>query len=247
MALTTNKRNFVAALLADANYCQTRAYEIVFAQRGNAASSAAAAMVREPEVAALIAEGKAARLKRMELTADDVLRDIALGLATSDSGLSELVLDSCRYCHGAGHRYHMTPREYESSLNDYLADDRARKGGPIDPMGLRFDMRGGVGFDPRKAPAEDCPECFGRGVERILPKDTRYLSEAGKRNYVGVKPTKNGPEMQMRSRDKALEIAAKHTGVAKENLVIKTIRDLSEDELAAKTKALEAKLGKAVP
>jgi hypothetical protein len=37
---------------------------------------------------------------------------------------------------------------------------------------------GGPGWDPRRAPHPDCPECFGEGVERVHVNDTRQLSRA---------------------------------------------------------------------
>lgn len=243
MALSINKQRFVAVLLTQKTFNATKAYEEVFTARGQSASTAACMLMNDPEVAAAVAEGQAARLKRLELTADDVLRDVALGVTSSGGELAEHVLDSCRYCHGYKHLYQSTPAEYARNLADYLANDAARKGkGPRDPMGLLFDARGGVGYDPRKPPVDDCPECFGRGIGRIIPKDTRYLSEHGRRQYAGVKMTKQGPELQMRSRDKALEIAAKHTGVAKDHIKLETVRDLTDEQLAAKTAALEAKL-----
>ncbi len=244
MALSVNKQRFVAALLAQRTYNQTAAYEAVYAARGSSASTAAAMLMNEPEVKAAVEEGLAARLKKMELTAEEVLRDVALGVTGDGSELSDHVVDCCRHCYGHQHGYQMTPNEYRTALKAYLAHDADRKGGPFDPLGLEFDMRGGVGFDPRKPPVDVCPECFGRGVTTVLFKDTRYLSEAGRRQYGGVKMTKNGPEIQVRSRDKALEIAAKHTGVARENIKLETVRDLTDAQLAEKTAALEAKLGK---
>lgn len=242
MALSINKQRFVAALLAQRTYNQTAAYEAVFAARGSSASTAASMLMNEPEVKAAVEAGLTARLKKLELTAEDVLRDVALGVTSDGSELSDHVLDCCRHCYGHLHRYQFTPAEYERALKAYLAHDAERKGGPKDPLGLQFDMRGGVGFDPRKTPVDDCPECFGRGVPSILFKDTRYLSEAGRRQYSGVKMTKHGPEVLVRSRDKALEIAAKHTGVAKENIKLETVRDLTDEQLAAKTAELEARL-----
>lgn len=242
MALSINKQRFVAALLAQRTYNQTAAYETVFEARGASASASASELMRDPEVRAAVEAGQAARLKKLELTAEDVLRDVALGVTSDGSELSDHVLDCCRHCHGHMHRYQFTPAEYERALSAYLAVDAERKGGAQDPLGLQFDMRGGVGFDPRKPPVDDCPECFGRGVPAILFKDTRYLTEAGRRQYSGVKMTKHGPEVQVRSRDKALEIAAKHTGVAKENIKLETVRDLTDEQLAAKTAAAEARL-----
>lgn len=207
--------------------------------RGDSAGSAAAQLMARPEIREEVERQQAARLKRLELTADDVLRDIALGVATDGGELASYVLDCCRYCYGHEHKYQRTPREYREALSAYMTLQ-----GKDDPLGLRFDPEGGIGYDPRKTPLDDCPECFGRGVGRVIPKDTRYLSEAGKRAYAGVKMTKNGPELQMRSRDKALEIAAKHTGVARENIKLETVRDLTDEQIAAKTAALEAKLKK---
>lgn len=242
MALSINKQRFVAALLAQRTYNQTAAYETVFEARGASASASASELMRDPEVRAAVEAGQAARLKKLELTAEDVLRDVALGVTSDGSELSDHVLDCCRHCHGHLHHYQFTPSEYERALNAYLAADRERKGGPRDPLGLDFDMRGGIGFDPRKPPIDDCPECFGRGVPAILFKDTRYLTEAGRRQYSGVKMTKHGPEVLVRSRDKALEIAAKHTGVAKENIKLETVRDLTEQQLNDKIAEAEARL-----
>ncbi len=242
MALTPQKQRFVAALLAQRIYNQTAAYEAVYLARGSNASAAASNLVKEPEVKALIDAGMAQQLKKLELTAEDVLRDVALGVTSDGSELSDHVLDCCRHCYGHLHRYQSTPAEYERNLAAYLERDAERKGGPRDPLGLKFDMRGGVGFDPRKPPVDDCPECYGRGVPAILFKDTRYLSEAGRRQYSGVKMTKHGPEVLVRSRDKALEIAAKHTGVAKENIKLETVRDLTEQQLNDKIAEAEARL-----
>lgn len=241
MALTLQKQRFVAALLAQRTYNQTAAYESVYNARGKSASTGASMLMNEPEVAAAVAAGQAERLRKMELTAEDVLRDVALGVTSDGSELSDHVLDCCRHCYGHLGRYQSTPAEYERDLATYL-----EKKGDKDPMGLKFDMRGGVGFDPRKPPVDDCPECFGRGVPSILFKDTRYLTEAGRRQYSGVKMTKHGPEVLVRSRDKALEIAAKHTGVAKENIKLETVRDLTEQQLNDKIAEAEARLkGKA--
>jgi hypothetical protein len=99
-----------------------------------------------------------------------------------------------------------------------------------------------VGYDPRRPPHEDCPECFGRGVANVLAKDTRFLSDTGRRQYAGAKVTKNGIEIQARDRDKALDLAAKHTGVAKETVHLDDVRQIPDDELARRTAAAEHQL-----
>lgn len=204
----------------------------------------ASALLKVPEVAEAVEKGKAERLEAMSVDAADVLRDITLGIKTDGSELVEHVLDSCRYCHGDGHRYQFTPAEFQRALEQYLAADAKRKPWPVDPHGLKFLEQHGcnVGYDPRRPPHPDCPECFGRGVPVVLAKDTRFLSEAGRRAYAGAKVTKNGIEILARDRDKALDLAAKHTGVAKETLHLDDVRQIPDDELARRTAAAEHQL-----
>lgn len=245
MALNTNRQRFVAALLASPTFNQAEAYMLAYGvmDRQRAAEGASHLMAVD-EVRAAVEKGKAARLERLTVTADDVLRDVVLGLRANGTELVAHVLDSCRYCHGDGHKYQFTPSEFERALDAYLLADRQQKGGAKDPMGLKFVERHGcsVGFDPRRPPHEDCPECFGRGVANVLAKDTRFLSDEGRRQYAGAKWTKHGVEIQARDRDKALDLAAKHTGVSKETLHIDDVRQIPDDELARRTAQAEHRL-----
>lgn len=245
MTLNSNRQRFVAALLAMPTYNQAEAYMLAYGVMDRQqAASRASDLMKVPEVAAAVEKGKAARLERLAVTADDVLRDVVLGLRADANELVEHVLDSCRHCHGDGHKYQFTPAEFERALEAYLQADRARKGGAQDPLGLKFLEKHGanVGYDPRRPPHEDCPECFGRGVPVVLAKDTRFLSDAGRRQYAGAKVTKNGIEIQARDRDKALDLAAKHTGVSKETLHIDDVRQIPDDELARRTAQAEHRL-----
>jgi phage terminase small subunit len=249
MTLNTNRQRFVAALLASPTYNQAEAYMLAYGvmERQRAAEGASKLMAVD-EVREAVEKGKAARLARLTVTADDVLRDVVLGLRASGTELVEHVLDSCRYCHGDGHKYQFTPAEFERALEAYLQADRLQKGGAKDPMGLKFIERHGcnVGYDPRRPPAEDCPECFGRGVPQLVAKDTRFLTEEGRRMYAGAKNTKHGVEIQSRDRDKALDLAAKHTGVSKETLHIDDVRQIPDDELARRTAQAEHRLRQAM-
>jgi hypothetical protein len=245
MPLNTNRQRFVAALLASPTYNQAEAYMLAYGvmDREQAAQSASRLMAVD-EVREAVEKGKAARLERLTVTADDVLRDVVLGLRADANELVEHVLDSCRYCHGEGHKYQFTPAEFERELNAYLQADRLQKGGAKDPMGLKFIEKHGcsIGYDPRRPPHENCPECFGRGVPQVLAKDTRFLSDTGRRQYAGAKVTKNGIEITARDRDKALDLAAKHTGVSKETLHVDDVRQIPDDELARRTAQAEHRL-----
>ena len=245
MTLNANRQRFVAALLGSPRFSLTDAYMAAYgvANREYAAREGWALM-QIPEVAEAVEKGKVERLAKMDIDAAAVLRDITIGIKADGSELVEHVLDSCRYCHGDGHKYQFTPSEFEQRLEEYLAADAKRKPWPVDPLGLKFLEKHGanVGYDPRRPPHDDCPECFGRGIPRVLAKDTRFLSEAGRRAYAGAKVTKNGIEIISRDRDKALDLAAKHTGVSKETLHIDDVRQIPDDELARRTAQAEHRL-----
>lgn len=243
--LNVNRQRFVAALLASPTYNQGEAYCLAYGVMDREqASRRASDLMAVPEVRAAVDKGMAARLERMTVTADDVLRDVVLGLRSSGSDLIEHVLDCCRYCHGEGHKYQFTPAEFERKLEQYLAMEAAKKTGPRDSLGLLFVEKYGanIGFDPRQPPNDDCPECFGRGVPALVAKDTRFLTDEGRRQYAGAKHGKHGVEILTRDRDKALDLAAKHTGVSKENIKIDDLREMPADELARRTAQAEHRL-----
>ena len=62
---------------------------------------------------------------------------------------------------GAGLRAQRTPEERRRAHREWLALLAAKR------KGKRFDEEGGVGFDPRSLPNQDCPECHGRGVPSL--------------------------------------------------------------------------------
>lgn len=131
-----------------------------------------------------------------------------LAAATADPNeLVELRRTCCRYCYGAHNRYQRTRGEMERDRASYdLEAAKARR--PPPP----FDELGGIGYDPRKAPHENCPECFGEGVERAFPKDTRHLSFAARCLYAGLKVTKDGVEIKTHDQQAALVNVGKMLG-----------------------------------
>ncbi len=202
--------NMVDFWLADPKRDQTRAAELAGFNKRSAAVRASI-WLKDPRVKALIVEKTKALVEKFELTQADVLRDVFNVVKADARDLSEYRIGCCRYCHGIEFRYQMTPQEYRNRLAAYM-ERHATK----DPCGLAFPMEGGVGYDKRKKPHKDCPECFGEGEGREVFKDSRSLSESARTLYSGVKRTKNGIEIMTRSKDKAVEMAARHTGVIKQ-------------------------------
>ena len=70
----------------------------------------------------------------------------------------------------------------------------------------------------RAGPDPDCGSCLGDGIERPYFRDSRTLSPEARALYAGVKVTKEGLQMLTASRDKALELLARHTGLVDSTL-----------------------------
>lgn len=112
----------------------------------------------------------------------------------------------CRYCHGDGHRYQHTPAEFEEAQRKH-ALLQAEK-----PLIGEFNPRGGIGYDRRKSPHPDCPECFGEGVEHIVAGDARRFSPQELALYEGVEVTKDGLKVKTASREASRQAVARHVG-----------------------------------
>jgi phage terminase small subunit len=212
-ALTPRQQSFVAEYLVDLN--ATAAYKRAgYKAKSNAvAASSASDLLRIPKVAAAIAAAQAARAARTNVTADAVLKRW-WSLANADpNDLVEYRRTCCRCCYGAGHRHQRTAGEMERD-RQHWEQLAAEEAGKPDPQPVApFDERGGTGYDPRKGPSWDCPECFGEGVGGTYVKDTRALSPAALALYAGVKETKEGVQVLMHDQAAALVNAARHLGM----------------------------------
>lgn len=68
--------------------------------------------------------------------------------------------------------------------------------------------------DPKVEPRPDCEACHGEGVGHAHVADTRKLTGAARKLYAGVRVTKEGLQVQMRSQDGALGLLFDHLGLA---------------------------------
>lgn len=214
MPVNDNQRRFITELVAAPRRDQGAAYQRVYGGTRKSANEGASKLLADPEIRALVDLAEATHRRRSEITAEQVINDINDIKNTDVSELVEWRVGACRYCWGDGHLAQRTPSEWRRDYDLYCRTHRF-----ADPHGLGFPIEGGVGYNANRKPHSDCPECFGDGVGRELLKDTRYISAAAKALYNGVKRTRGGGvEMLLRSKDKALDLAARHTGVSKENL-----------------------------
>lgn len=181
----------------------------------NARFQASRLLARE-DIQARIAEKMAERSRRTGITADMVLERLWLIADADARELIELHRCCCRYCWGKGNQHQFTPQEWRDAQAEHAA---AAAVALAEKKVIRpLSERGGTGFDPRKDPNPDCPECFGDGVERIVTKDTRDLSPAARRLYAGVKVTKGGLQVLTHDQKSALLDVGKHLGMFREKV-----------------------------
>lgn len=118
----------------------------------------------------------------------------------------------CRYCWGVDGGYQWHEREYAEAL------DAAERAAKRDPDAKLPDMAGGFGYNHTAAPNPDCWKCRGEGVERFVPRDTSNLSPQALLLYGGVKVKRDGYEIIIADRTKALENVTRMAGGYKDNV-----------------------------
>lgn len=206
--MSPKNQRFVEEYLVDLN--ATAAYRRAgYVATGNAAEVNAARLLRNAQVAAAIDTRRKQLASRLKIDASRVLAEAWNILTADPRELVELHVDCCRHCYGRDHRYQRTVGEME---RDRTAHTRLR-GAQRKEAPAEFDERGGIGFDPRRAPLLECPECHGRGVTHIRLNDTRHLSATALSLYAGAKQGRDGPEVKLHSKLDALEKLSRHLGL----------------------------------
>lgn len=160
--------------------------------------------LKKPEIALALQEARRAQQERTGITADRVLREIALVAFADARELSQVVKGCCRHCWGEGHKRQRTIGE----MNAAMALWQKNGGMPAD-----FDEEGGIGYNPHRPPHPECPDCLGHGHAHVVIGDTRNLTPAALALYAGAKETKYGIEMLTHSKMTAVEMLNKHLGI----------------------------------
>ena len=169
-------------------------------------------LLAKTHVAAAIEEAQRARLARLDLDADGLVK-LWSTVATADPReVVQYRRDSCRHCWGEGFNYQCTPAEFkraqlvfEERRAKIIADGGADVG--------EFPSVAGDWYDRRRRPNPECPECFGDGVGQVRISDTRELSEAGKAIFAGVKEGRDGIEVKLHDQQAATEKLGRALGV----------------------------------
>ena len=189
----------------------TKAYKLAFEapdMTDHVAGAAASRLLGKVSVARLLSLRVKAMFERTEGLQDRILQTLFNVAYLDRNELMEMRRESCRYCHGDNHEYQRTPSEMDRHQAEWEKEYKAAQAAGEEPPA--FDPQGGIGFDPRKEPHPDCPECFGDGREREVFKDSRTLSPAARISYLGIERTKDGLKMQTRDPEKALDTLMKY-------------------------------------
>ena len=208
--LSSREAKFVDEYLVDPNGKQAA---IKAGYAPGSAEVTASRLIRKAKVRDAIRAAQLARSQATQISSHDVLKRWWM-IATADPNeLIEYRRTCCRFCYGVMHRYQETQNEKAVRFDQWQRDvAAAAKDAELSDPG-KFDELGGIGWDPRRAPLQDCIECFGDGIERPYPKDTRLLSPAARALFAGVKVTRDGLDIKMNSQESALANVAKHLGM----------------------------------
>jgi phage terminase small subunit len=198
----------------------------------NAATVFASELLAKPNVKAVVSLGLDYYADYRDEAAKMVVNYWQMMATGNANELSELRRIPCRYCYSEDNQYQFTPAEFErEKLKWEEKRERAKTQEKPDPG--EFPGLPGNWYDQRKKPNEECPECFGNGVEYVFLKDTRDLSPAARAMYGGVKRTKEGIEVMSFVREKALDSLARHLGMYKDKLEVETTNKVDSATLDA--------------
>lgn len=188
-------------------------------------------LLQNPKVSQAIVTLATARARRLGIDGDEIMRLWAAIVTFDANEISQLRRVCCPYCWGEGHARQYTPSGLEEAKKKHDRERaRRKKADSADDIG-EFPDYTDAWYDKRKAPHEDCPECHGHGIEEVFFNDTRNLSPAARLVYCGVKVGKEGIEVLMLSKEKAMDNLARALGLFKEKDVEVNINMVSGEDL----------------
>lgn len=186
----------------------------------NGAGAQGSRLLSYPVIQKRIEELKAQRVQRVQVDQDRIVQELVHISFADANGLVQYRRTCCRHCYGIEHRYQFTKGEMEKAKVEHQALIlKARTEGiKLSADETRFDEQGGIGFDGRKEPHPECPECFGEGRGRIYAMDTRFLPDDVRALYAGVKQGKDGLEIKMHSKEGHMQLLMRHVGMLNDKL-----------------------------
>lgn len=209
MGLTLREARFVDLYLLSFNASRSYVEAGFSAKPGPSAEACSSRLLGTAKVQAFLRVRAKAMFDRMGEEQDKLIRSYTYTAYADPRELSEYRRGACRYCYGKFHRYQFTAGEWDRKMTEYAErQEKADEDGR--PMPKEPDAKGGTGYDWRKPPYDDCPECFGLGEGRNIVKDTANLSPAALALFAGVKEGRDGIEVKMHDQMAARGVLAKY-------------------------------------
>lgn len=196
------------------------------AWKPDAMRSKASMIANKPLVRARVVELMEEGMREHAATVKDVHRQLAT-LAFGDArDVVQVRRICCRHCWGKDFKEQFTPAEMARRRKAWQALPARKRG--------KFDEEGGVGYDRRRLPNDDCPECHGEGEVKVWVADSRMLTGRAAPLYAGAEVDGAGKiKVRLRDQDAALDRMARVLGAYKEdnaqltNPLVEFIRSLS--------------------
>jgi len=207
--LNPKMAKFVDLYLVSYNQVQSYRDAGYTAKNDNVAAVGASKLLKKVKYHPYYAARQAEIFKRTADVQNATIGVIHAAAFADPREISELRRACCRYCYGIDNRYQHTPREMERRRDEYdakFAEAEADNKGHLFPP---FDELGGLGYDKRKAPQQDCPECAGEGIQYTHFHDSRGYSPAAVALYGGVEETKDGLKIRTGDQKAYRELVAK--------------------------------------
>lgn len=215
--LTAQQQAFVDhyALTRSGPDAYRHAYRVRATTSDKSVSTAASTLLADPKIASAV-EVAVNNAQAAAPVTFDVAAALTKWLEIAGADPDELIglrVGCCRHCYGEGGLYQWHEVEYLAKLDEA---ERLQRAG--DQNVQLPDLAGGFGYDHTTAPNPSCWKCRGEGVERVVARDTSKLTPAARLLYGGVKTTKDGIQINIADRTKALENACRIIGAFNDKL-----------------------------
>jgi phage terminase small subunit len=176
----------------------------------------ASRLIRMPAVAAEIQRLLDQRATVTGITADRVLMR-AWEIATADAReITQIEVGACRFCWGMYNQYQYTEAEFANASDKHIREQAKRHRDDPTHQPTPFPEKGGSGYDPKRVPNGECPECWGDGKQRVVVKDTRNLSPGAAALFAGTRVDKHGNvTVMIEDRSAYLNLVARYLGMDK--------------------------------
>lgn len=231
--LTLKQEAFVKAYLETGNASEAyrRAYDVA-KMKESTIRRQASTMMAHPVISERVKNYRKDAAEDVLIGQRDILRNWLTILTADRRELMTHRRLCCRHCYGVDGKFQWRDEdEYNLACAEVIDHNagcttrnrRKRKDLPSDS--------GGYGFKRTRAPNKECKKCEGEGHPETFVQDFANLSPAAQLLYTGMKVTKEGIEIKMMDKDRALDNLAKALGVLKPEGV--TINNLGPTVQAA--------------